>query len=162
MRLLMSGYVRVEYGEFEATGRIEKHAAPIVLSLPPICNRRRISLALQPRQPVIQFLRVTPSPQLRNEQNLCAGVLFGTEMAYHVSTIVAYIVTSLPGIAQLSPSDQPAPPSAGLFFGVAYRGRPAKTGHASARTLYLLSLKRRFPVRHHRAVLHPGEYPRTG
>ena len=37
-------------------------------------------------------------------------------MAYRVSTIVTYINPSLPGIAQLSPSDQPAPPLCGAFF----------------------------------------------
>ncbi|CVI16866.1 hypothetical protein AGR1A_Cc30302 [Agrobacterium fabacearum CFBP 5771] len=37
-------------------------------------------------------------------------------MAYRVSNIVIYIAASLPGIAQLSPSDQPAPPVCGAFF----------------------------------------------
>lgn len=37
-------------------------------------------------------------------------------MAYHVNTVVTYIKPSLPGIAQLSPSDQPAPPICGAFF----------------------------------------------
>jgi len=37
-------------------------------------------------------------------------------MTYRVSTIVTYIKPSLPGIAQLSPSDQPAPPVCGAFF----------------------------------------------
>ncbi len=47
------------------------------------------------------------------------GVLFGSEVAYRVSTLVIYIKPSLPGIAQLSPSDQPAPPICGAFFSFA-------------------------------------------
>lgn len=48
-------------------------------------------------------------------------------MTYRVSTIVTYIKPSLPGIAQLSPSDQPAPPVCGAFFFYGHaRGKAAK------------------------------------
>lgn len=38
------------------------------------------------------------------------------EVTYRVSLNVTYITPSLPGIAQLSPSDQPAPLIRGAFF----------------------------------------------
>ncbi|CUX14274.1 hypothetical protein [Agrobacterium genomosp. 13] len=108
MRLLMSGYVRVEYVQFEATSRIGQPAGGLSVCLARFATANGESIRANKYRPKACLPPI--------EQNLCASVLFGTEVAYRVSNIVAYIITSLPGIAQLSPSDQPAPLLCGAFF----------------------------------------------